>query len=215
MLWLTENIDSIVADLFPQRWTESEIKLHESQVEKFRAVWLHQPKGRSEQAPDEGRTERLLRAEIQHWRTNGDHDRERECQARLDAYLLSSASGFPHPGEVPPRPPCKVLDVKWEFPIRNGQYVIGFIDLCVIVNKAELWLDGVDGATIAPCWKVGFDHTNLFFEVKPSIRSLGELMRQINLYRAYEHSQFFVVSPDDRFRPQLETQGIRFVKYVE
>jgi hypothetical protein len=36
------------------------------------------------------------------------------------------------------------------------------------------------------------------------------------MYQQYcDHSKFVVVSPDDRFRLQIENQGIAFVKYEE
>jgi hypothetical protein len=55
---------------------------------------------------------------------------------------------------------------------------------------------------------------SLLFEVKTEIRSCGELMRQINLYRTHEtQGRFFVVSPDDRFKPTLASEGVGFVEY--
>ncbi len=52
-----------------------------------------------------------------------------------------------------------------------------------------------------------------YFEVKTSIPSLGELLRQINMYRKYKPGTYFVVCPDDRFKDMLFEQGVRFIKY--
>ena len=52
-----------------------------------------------------------------------------------------------------------------------------------------------------------------FFEVKTEIPSLGELMRQLQLYRQYLRGNWFVVSPDTRFRDTLIEQGVGFIEY--
>ena len=85
-------------------------------------------------------------------------------------------------------PPAHKGRIEWEKPVMDGSYIIGFVDLAV--------------------------NGYLYFEVKPSIPSLGELIRQIQMYRAYSKTgeKYFVVSPDDRFRKMLESQDIGFVK---
>jgi len=66
-----------------------------------------------------------------------------------------------------------------------------------------------------PRWLCHGSHHDWAFEVKTVIPSLGELIRQIKMYRAYDKSKFFVVSPDDRFVKVLNEQGIGFLKYPE
>jgi hypothetical protein len=53
----------------------------------------------------------------------------------------------------------------------------------------------------------------VFFEVKTTIPSLGELIRQIRMYQEYENGIWVVVSPDDTHSSRLEKQGIKFIKY--
>jgi hypothetical protein len=216
MFWLDANIESVVAGLFPQEWTEAEISSQERLVGRARGIWLEGFKDGHGVGPEEAKHLRILDADIQNWRSHADRDKERECRDRRDAYLLSLAQNLPHPGPVPSRPPCKILSRKWEYPIMDRTYVVGFVDFCVGIGRPSVWLDGVEQArAFAPSWKISTDRVNLLFEVKTEIRSLGELMRQINLYRAYEdHGQFFVVSPDDRFTSTLESQNIGFVKYT-
>lgn len=53
-----------------------------------------------------------------------------------------------------------------------------------------------------------------WIEIKPSIRSAGELFRQMNTYssNAHEGEILCVASPDIRFRSRIEEQGYRFIE---
>ena len=94
-------------------------------------------------------------------------------------------------------------------------FVVVFVDFCVGIRKASARLDGAERTGgFAPSWKMFASRVNLLFEAKTEIPSFGELMRQINFYRAYEQGPFFVVSPDDRFKSTLASQCIGFVKYT-
>lgn len=53
---------------------------------------------------------------------------------------------------------------------------------------------------------------NILFEIKPSIPSVGELIRQIQMYKTYESGHYVVVSPDDRWAEILKQQGINLAK---
>jgi hypothetical protein len=63
-------------------------------------------------------------------------------------------------------------------------------------------------------------HEVVACEVKPVIRSAGELIRQLRQYENYVHrgsryenpAKVAVVSPDDRFRAIIEKQGFIFIK---
>lgn len=100
------------------------------------------------------------------------------------------------------------ITVKWETPVWGGGYlnsygervgsrsIIGYVDMLAECSR-----------------RVCFP--NVAFEVKATIRSIGETIRQINTYRAqsgWKDTPFCIVSPDDRFRAILESQGILFVK---
>ena len=50
-------------------------------------------------------------------------------------------------------------------------------------------------------------------EVKSKLPTLGELMRQINLYRTAHKGPIVVVSPDDSFQELLAGQRVLFLKY--
>lgn len=61
----------------------------------------------------------------------------------------------------------------------------------------------------------GIQYDRFYIEVKSYIKSFGELLRQINTYKTYEkYGKYVVVSPDDRFVELIESQDIKFLKYV-
>lgn len=100
----------------------------------------------------------------------------------------------------------KIVTKRWEFVLKDKrEIVMGSADMYVYAISAE-------------------QHYALFIEAKPKIRSLGELIRQINIYKAgsdftqHTHSgdglwpKWLVVSPEDQFADKLKEQGIRFQK---
>lgn len=106
---------------------------------------------------------------------------------------------------------------KWEAPVKSGNVIIGFIDLLSEVSASGCpWVNRYDhyGTPVVDVRHGNGYNVTIAFEVKTTIRSLGETIRQINTYRAYMRSdtRFCIVSPDDRFRAILESQGILFVK---
>lgn len=67
--------------------------------------------------------------------------------------------------------------------------------------------------------KVGGWEFSLLCEVKPVIRSVGELIRQLRQYEPRSSGggrvRVAVVSPDDRFRAIIEKQGFIFIKATQ
>jgi hypothetical protein len=61
-------------------------------------------------------------------------------------------------------------------------------------------------------WAASGGMDDYLFEIKPSIPSVGELIRQIRMYQQYKPGKYIVVSPDDRFASVLSGQGIEFLK---
>lgn len=55
----------------------------------------------------------------------------------------------------------------------------------------------------------------ILVEVKSAMPTLGELMRQINLYRTAFKGPVVVVSPDASFADILKEQRVTFVKYAQ
>lgn len=115
--------------------------------------------------------------------------------------------------DVPTKKIVRVESKRWEHPIvTSKEFTIGFIDMLLKYQRAEIteWHSDYPrkyGGVIQ------WEDYDLYFEVKSSIPSAGELIRQIRMYQTYVESPFVVVSPDDRFVHILTNQGIRFVKY--
>src|SRR5882724_8733390 len=122
-------------------------------------------------------------------------------------------------GEPPPR---KLVIKKkiWESPIVTEKgFAVGFADMEVLVQLQDslsceyaVNFNQEDGL---PEWCCKTSAESVVFEAKTSIRSVGELIRQIRLYQEYRKGHYIVVSPDDRFADVLRGQGIQFVKYED
>lgn len=122
--------------------------------------------------------------------------------------------------ETYPRVTVSVNKKIWECPITDKSYTIGFADmLCRAEGQwGELQYSVESG-------KLSLTHyrdARLFFEVKPTIASLGEVIRQVRMYETYtsplltfgrgDYARWFIVSPDTRFKTQIESQDIGFVE---
>ena len=137
--------------------------------------------------------------------------------------------------DLPPRRLVEVGDIAWEAPVlsenKYSKYIVGFVDLrvqciqdCLCWTQRHerygsvYWLDQ-DGEKIPKektRWWVGRESRGLLcFEVKTSIPSLGEVIRQIKMYEEYQGGRFVVVSPDARYTKALKSQGIWFYHYKE
>lgn len=145
-------------------------------------------------------------------------------------------------GEPRKARPLEIKDIIWEVPVTTGKgskYVVGFIDLAVTYTIESIWVTGLDYRVFdlpqrgyrwgiaknsnygkpeieqreKPRWVIDKKDAKVYFEVKSSIPSLGELIRQIRLYQEYVDAPFVIVCPDDTFAQSLQAQGIDFVKY--
>lgn len=117
--------------------------------------------------------------------------------------------------KLPDYPAIEIIKKIWEYPIVSKNYTIGFADMMVVCK--EPILEFIQDEKSLEIYSY-FDCT-MYFEVKPSISSLGEVIRQIRMYQTYtfekytnRQARWFVVSPDTRFKAQLLAQGIGFVE---
>ena len=112
---------------------------------------------------------------------------------------------------IPPFPGVKASKV-WELSITNSKdRTIGFIDMAVYYD--ELTLRYKDKQfSIKDRRKVEY------YEVKPEITSVGQLLRQLKKYDEFldRYNQwpglFTVVSPDTRYRKIIQEQGYAFLE---
>jgi len=108
--------------------------------------------------------------------------------------------------------------VTWEYPVVKGegqyQRIMGFVDLAVeytIPTRLSAWISKKDDNLH---WEIEARELKAFFEVKSSIGSLGEVIRQINLYRQLlgSHHEWFLVCPDNSHADLIESQRILFIQ---
>lgn len=133
------------------------------------------------------------------------------------------------PPSKPPVPEMEGAPV-WEYPLnsadRGGKpHIIGFADMLIRYRLPRVELNLGDlSVQRFPDWQnsggplekpsyIQWTSCQAYFEVKTEIPSLGELMRQLQFYRQYLKGDWFVVSPDTRFKETLAEQGIGFVEY--
>lgn len=95
----------------------------------------------------------------------------------------------------------------------DKSYTIGFCDMMVDLQRScsNGYVECIEGRV----QKVysGRDERQWWLEIKPSIPSVGELMRQLRMYQSYTRDgAWFVVSPDTRWRSQIEAQGFGFIE---
>lgn len=99
--------------------------------------------------------------------------------------------------------------LQWEYPIQDGKYSLGFIDMKVEIER----IDEI-----------------FYFEVKSDITSLGEIVREMQFYRSkvgvvrafdkhrvekYRNGIFYVVAPPNETAKQvLASQDIQYIDYV-
>lgn len=129
-----------------------------------------------------------------------------------------------------PRPNPKVSKRTLECVLRsytgyNEQTVriVGFADLMletIVPSVAKRYIadpsghgdDVFDGYELG--WSDGpYRTSRILVEAKSVLPTVGELMRQIQLYRTAFSGKVVVVAPDDRYAEILEEQGVTFVKY--
>jgi len=98
--------------------------------------------------------------------------------------------------------------------------VVGFLDLQVVADipaaltvKTKSYPAGYQsGIPTRPAWYWSREPRCLNFEIKTAIPNLGELLRQINVYREYERGHYYVVCPNEAFVEELKQENIGFIK---
>ncbi|MGV1049169.1 MAG: hypothetical protein ACOYD4_11675 [Solirubrobacterales bacterium] len=115
----------------------------------------------------------------------------------------------------------RLFQVVWEKPVMSNQYMVGFADMYVMAgHRAEKPVVCAYGNSDRAQFQIGDlvwarDRSGraalYWFEVKPSIPSAGEAIRQIRMYQQYTNGHWFIVSPDERCRESIERQGIGFI----
>lgn len=158
------------------------------------------------------------------WRGERGQEQEREDLAKE----FAKANSRPNPRTVK-RTLEFVLKSYTGYQDRTER-IVGYADLLIetelpcIVPKYRP-ADTIDADDVFDGFRLGwsrkFDWTRppyveaprILVEAKSVLPTVGELMRQINLYRTAFKDKIVVVSPDDSYSEILTEQGVTFVKY--
>lgn len=125
----------------------------------------------------------------------------------------------PELGIPPPKCSKLVLKREWEAVLRGrsdgvgGRYnpILGYGDLLLHCEANVLGTVETE-RTRKKEWWVETMRFQILVEVKTELPTIGELMRQLNLYReSVRH--VIVVAPDAKYAELLSEQGILFVQY--
>lgn len=213
-VWLHKNCQPMFQHLFGGPFSEKTATLWWSQavekIAKYRDGWLSELR-ETEKAKDLLRTPEAF----ENWRLT-DLRRLVANEATLRA-LVDQPNTFP---PLPEKPPIEV-SLKLEKPIlRPGSnFMVGVADAVVnwshwrLVPEDEGYLRGCYSAPRKPfAWTIFDSERVAIVELKPKINSLGELLRQVNVYgSAIPDALIVIVSPDEQYREILEDQDVRFV----
>jgi len=129
-----------------------------------------------------------------------------------------------------PRPNPRVFKKTLEYVLKSYtgyqdkmERIVGYADLLIETElpgvgprykAATTWGadDIFDGFGLT--WSRDREAPCILVEAKSVLPTVGELMRQIQLYRTAFRGKFVVVSPDDSYAQILAEQGVTFVQYT-
>jgi hypothetical protein len=98
--------------------------------------------------------------------------------------------------------------VEWEFPLANGQL---FLDMAATVE----WLIPrlrTNPSALGYCWEQHHVIDQHGFEVKPRVMSIGQVLRQLKIYRLNFDGRIWLVAPkNEELRKILNAEGFGFL----
>ncbi len=116
---------------------------------------------------------------------------------------------------LPDRTPPEILSCTWEYAVQKhrSNWVAGFVDMRVDIRRPVLETD-------EKLWHEMFrikcypEQEIYLIEAKPKITSVGETIRQVRFYQQHDEyrSEFYIASPDVRFKHVFNDQGIGFIE---
>lgn len=199
LLWLTDNLD------------------------RFGEKITGRPKGASWDPDYLARRVHEAQRQLDGWR-EGLSDLERKHYQKQYQVLLARLPDRISDIPVPEINAFEWKNITWEETIVSRSYTIGFVDLAATLDwSPELHmgqLEALPTGYFRPDWWVELswrarysESDSFYFEIKSTIPSLGELVRQIRFYQTYARGHYVVVSPDARWEQPLASQGIGLIHY--
>jgi DNA-binding XRE family transcriptional regulator len=235
MLWLDANITQIVSNFIPlNRWNPEKVLLLEREAREAVAetkIKLNRELDLARQSIDALELDIASKApkvsledKISYFSSEKNLQEERKKFRKLEAYIekLENWKGL----GLFPDETITVIEKIWERSVTKGKsnHIDCYIDMeakvkvsyatCggfVRISREGDLSDLIDD-NLLPEWYTYGPQFSLFFEVKSSIESLGEVIRQIRKYKTYCPGKYIVVSPDDRYADLLKAQNIDFYK---
>lgn len=205
MMWADEKMPAILNWFFkPSEWDKEDIRWAKEHIEE----------SKQKKISDTEYTIQRLKSRIS---ADSFVDSREEDSAQLAMCQKELGKWNAHviPETFPDIPDIIHNETIWEYVIstqngnRGNQYTVGFIDLVAKFSVPVLWGNGKSLE-----YEVGYRDSAAFFEVKSTVDSLGQLIRQVRLYQQYVgKDNWFVIAPDDSFKEPLKKQGIEFIKY--
>jgi len=98
-----------------------------------------------------------------------------------------------------------------EKPIMNNRYNIGFVDFAVSLENKKVHFSGRPNFSFIDFTKVQL----ILFEIKPIVKSIGEIIRQINLYRSHCVCTFILITKTTGLKDLLRQQDIFVYEYQD
>ena len=110
--------------------------------------------------------------------------------------------------QLPAKPQLRINKVILEKTLIDSKFrYLGFADLAVQYQSARLSM------TEGYACSLEVSGEEALIEVKTSMGTLGELLRQLRLYAEAQIGKIVVVSSDDKYAQVLREQGFAFYKY--
>jgi hypothetical protein len=224
MIWLDSNIESIVNEIFNKPFDDSSLSNIKASFNKQigKVIDLFSKRISDYQDIISGKIEKSYGANlIELQKTIGDYSSKIEYLNKLNLFA-----------EIPIKPRITSIQKVWELPVMSqtshmsNKYTVGFIDFAATFDIPRISLTGIKYKTIGYHNEQFLDDIedvldfvfhpmtkSIYVEVKTEIKSIGELIRQINHYRTYLRGDYYVLCPDNSSKNILEEQNIGFINY--
>lgn len=127
-----------------------------------------------------------------------------------------------------PRPAPRIFKKTLEYVLKkrtgynnNIEQIVGYADLMLEIESPQLHpiykklatnYDEDEIAGFELGWSPDGRESRILIEAKSVLPTVGELMRQVQLYRTAFSGKFVVVSPDDSYAQILNEQGVTFIQ---
>lgn len=123
-----------------------------------------------------------------------------------------------------PRPNPRICQKTIEYVLKNFtgyqdriERIVGYADLFIETELPAVVVSD-DNTQVIQVWTKdlgrGQRAPRILVEAKSVMPTVGELMRQIQLYRTAFGGKIVVVSPDDQYANLLAEQGVTFIKFA-